>query len=212
MTREHWEAIYTNKSPDEVSWYQEDPVASVGLITSVALDTDASIVDVGGGASTLVDALLRRGFGRLTVCDIAETALQHARSRLGEAAAGVEWRRSDILAGDLPKDAFDIWHDRAVFHFLTAAADRKRYVEQVAAALRNGGHVILATFASDGPDRCSGLEVRRYSTAALAAELGSRFELLDSMMEEHVTPAGATQKFQYCVFRKATPGDAQSRP
>jgi SAM-dependent methyltransferase len=171
---------------------------SLGLIRSVAPNPDAAIIDVGGGASTLVDALLALRFTNVTVSDISAAGLHHAQERLGSAAQSVAWRCADILEDGLPS-AFDVWHDRAVFHFLTSPEDRRKYVAQVRRALRPNGYVIIATFAEDGPQRCSGLPVVRYSAAALHAEFGERFELIDKVREEHVTPGGLRQAFQYCL-------------
>jgi SAM-dependent methyltransferase len=200
-SREHWEAIYTEKSPTDVSWYQSEPALSLQLIMTAAPERDRAILDVGGGASTLVDALLEQRYAHVTVSDISEAALHRARSRVGAAAAGVEWRRADILEDDLPGDSFDVWHDRAVFHFMTTAEDRARYLQQALSALRMGGTLILATFAQDGPQRCSGLDTMRYSPEMLAEELRG-FDLVESVRETHVTPSGVEQRFQYCVFRK----------
>jgi SAM-dependent methyltransferase len=197
--KEHWESIYTAKAPDQVSWFQARPTVSLDLIRRVAPHTDATILDVGGGASTLVDALLSLGYTRVTVSDIAEAGLRHAQARLGAAARSVSWRCADILDDALPPAAFDVWHDRAVFHFLTSRADRARYVTQVARAVRSNGHVIIATFADDGPQRCSGLDVVRYSSTELHAEFGRQFDLIDKIREEHVTPHGSRQAFQYCL-------------
>jgi 2-polyprenyl-3-methyl-5-hydroxy-6-metoxy-1,4-benzoquinol methylase len=202
--KEHWDSIYSEKTPATVSWFQPRPTIPLELIQRVAR-RDAAIIDVGGGASTLVDALLASGYTRVTVADLAASALRHSQARLGEAAARVEWRCADILDDTLPAAAFDVWHDRAVFHFLTSSADRQRYVEQVARAVKPNGYVIVSTFAEDGPERCSGLEVVRYSSEALHAEFGQRFELVQKRREEHVTPAGSIQAFQYClcVYRPA---------
>ncbi len=194
--KQHWESIYTTKAPDEVSWYQRRPSISVDLIRRVALSKDAAIIDVGGGASALADTLIASGYTNVTVCDIAEAALRHVHSANRLCA--------DILTATLSAACFDVWHDRAVFHFFTSAADRTRYVEQVTRALRPGGHAIVATFAEDGPTRCSGLDVVRYSSEKLHAEFGEEFALVDAIREDHVTPSGATQQFQYCVctYRK----------
>jgi SAM-dependent methyltransferase len=197
--KEHWESIYASKSPDQVSWFQPRPTVSLDLIRRVAPRTDAAIIDVGGGASTLVDALLSLGYSRVTVSDIAAAGLRHAQARLGAAAGSAAWRCADVLEDPFPSAAFDVWHDRAVFHFLTSPADRVRYVAQVARAVRPNGHVIIGTFADDGPQRCSGLQVARYSAAELHAEFGPRFELIDKIREEHVTPSGSRQSFQYCL-------------
>jgi len=172
---------------------------SLELIRRVAPKADAAIIDVGGGASTLADALVSSGYTRLTVTDIAAAGLHHAQQRLGAAAASIEWRCADVLTDELPPASFDVWHDRAVFQFLTSAEERQRYVAQVARAVRPDGYVIVATFAKDGPHRCSGLEVTRYSASTLHAEFGARFALLDEAREEHVTASGSRQSFQYCL-------------
>lgn len=197
--KEHWEAVYSKKKPDEVSWYQAEPTLSLKLIDQAAGRQPASVIDVGGGASLLVDRLLDRPTMKVTVLDLSGGALSAARQRLGAQAARVNWIESDILNVTLPEGAYDIWHDRAVFHFLTAAADRKRYVEQVSRSVKVGGHVLVATFDADGPTKCSGLDVSRYSPEELHAQFGSAFRLLRSEHESHVTPWGAIQKFVYCV-------------
>jgi len=198
-SKAHWETIYRTKRPDEVSWFQRAPRISLDLIRRVATDPTASIIDVGGGASTLVDGLVAAGYGDVTVLELSSAALDQARRRLGAAVARVRWVEADVLATELPQAAFDVWHDRAVFHFLTSPADRARYVTQVRRAMRSGGHVIVATFAHDGPTKCSGLPVARYTPDGLHGEFGAGFRLLDSVREEHVTPSGARQAFIYCL-------------
>lgn len=197
----HWETVYRGKREDEVSWYQREPKFSLELIRRAAPSPDARIIDVGGGASTLVDALLAAAYSRLTVLDLSSAALLKAQQRLGAAAATVEWLEADVCSAPLPAAAFDVWHDRAVFHFLTAASDRAAYIAQVCKAVRPGGHVLVATFAEDGPTKCSGLSVARYSPEALHGEFGSAFQLVESVREQHVTPAGARQSFVYCLCR-----------
>ncbi|MGZ4777601.1 MAG: class I SAM-dependent methyltransferase [Thermoanaerobaculia bacterium] len=197
--KEHWETIYASTAPDQVGWFQPRPTVSLDLIRRIAPGADAAIIDVGGGASTLVDALLSLGYTRVTVSDIAAGGLRHAQLRLGAAAGSVAWRCADVLEDELPAASFDVWHDRAVFHFLTSTADRARYVAQVARAVRPNGHVIIGTFADDGPRRCSGLDVVRYSAAELHAQFGRHFELIEKIREEHVTPGGSRQSFQYCL-------------
>ena len=197
----HWEKVYATKAPTDVSWYQPDAELSLKLIRQAVPDPSAAIIDVGGGASTLVDGLLAEGYGNVTVLDLSASALRQAATRLGEDAGGVRWVEGDIRDADLPVHAYDVWHDRAVFHFLTAAADRRRYVEQVLRAVKVGGHVLVATFASDGPTHCSGLEVARYEPDELHAQFGSDFELLKSVREQHKTPSGAVQPFVYCMCR-----------
>ncbi len=201
-SRTHWESIYRAKLPHQLSWFQAEPRASVDLIRHAVPDVNAAIIDVGGGASTLVDRLLSAGYRRLTVLDLSPSALEAARGRLGPGAGDVTWIEADVLTADLPADHFDLWHDRAVFHFLTAAGDRARYVAQVRTALKLGGHVLVATFADDGPTRCSGLPVVRYTAAALAEEFGAGFRLITSAREEHVTPSGVVQAFVYALCRR----------
>ena len=199
--RGHWQSVYTTKSPDSVSWFQAEPIISQSLITEVASTHDARIIDVGGGASTLVDSLDAAGFTALTVLDLAPAALQHARERMGAAAAKVNWIAGDVLNINFAPASFDIWHDRAVFHFLTQPDAKARYLAQVRRALRPGGHVVIATFAEDGPSRCSGLDVARYSAQELRDTFGDGFALTFSQREEHLTPTGVTQIFTYCVCR-----------
>ncbi|RCX33340.1 methyltransferase domain-containing protein [Thioalbus denitrificans] len=199
--REHWEEVYTAKAEDQVSWFQERPTCSLELIRATGLGPAERLVDVGGGASRLVDALLEEGYRDITVVDIAGTALAQARARLGARAAAVAWRAADVLAGGLG-GPFALWHDRAVFHFLTAAEQRARYREVLEAEVPPGGQVIIATFAHDGPERCSGLPVARYTPEELAAELGPGCELLETRAERHRTPAGALQSFIFCRFRR----------
>lgn len=206
---EHWEQVYRTKAPDEVSWFQADARLSRRLIEAVAPDRASRVIDIGGGASTLVDGLLADGYHNLTVLDISSAALSIARERVRPAGASVAWLQADILTAQLPTHALDVWHDRAVFHFLTESADRSRYVDLVRRAVRPGGHVLVATFAEDGPERCSGLAVARYSPTALHAEFGDGFRLVESHRELHPTPAGATQSFIYCVCRVTA--DASAR-
>ena len=201
----HWERVYHTKAPDQVSWYQPEPRLSLELIQEAAPSRSARIIDVGGGASTLVDGLLAAGYQDITVLDIASEALARSRQRLGAAGDQVRWLQADILADPLPAAEFDIWHDRAVFHFLTSDADRDRYVERVRSSLRPAGHVIVATFAHDGPAKCSGLPVTRYAPDALAARFGAALVLVRSVREEHVTPAGVLQPFTYCLLRSTEP-------
>ena len=197
--KQHWEAVYSKKKPTEVSWYQAEPTLSLTLVNEGAGDGRASIIDVGGGASTLVDRLLDRPSTEVTVLDLSGAALRAAQSRLGAKAARVRWIEADILNADMPEAAYDVWHDRAVFHFLTDPDDRRRYVAQVRRSVRVGGHVLVATFATDGPQKCSGLDVARYSPDELHAQFGDEFRLLKSVSEDHITPMGTTQKFVYCV-------------
>jgi SAM-dependent methyltransferase len=198
-TKAHWETLYRTRQPHEVSWYQREAAVALGIIRRVVPDPTAAIIDVGGGASTLVDGLLAAGYRCVTVLDLAPSALQLARGRLGTIADDVSWLEADILAARLPRAGFDLWHDRAVFHFLTAAADRARYAEQLQKAVKPGGFALVATFADDGPTRCSGLPVVRYTAEALHREFGQGLGLVESVREEHVTPSGAKQSFVYCL-------------
>ncbi len=199
----HWESIYTAKQPTEVSWYQTHAAKSLALVKRTGVNKSARIIDVGGGASTLIDDLLAEGFRHLTILDISSAALEAAQLRLGtRTAQGVAWIEADITQTVLPRRHFDLWHDRAVFHFLVEAEDRRHYVNAANDALKPGGHIILATFAADGQLRCSGLEVVRYSPEELHAEFGDAFELIESHDENHRTPFDTTQKFTYCLFRK----------
>ena len=198
--REHWEKVWATHHPEGVSWYAPHLAESLRLIREVAAPHD-SVIDVGGGASTLVDDLLGAGFLHLTVLDISETALSLARARLGERARPVMWLHADITTATLPEAAYDVWHDRAVFHFLTEPAQRSAYVERVRTSVRPGGHVIVATFGPEGPTKCSGLDVVRYDAASLHDEFGGKFRLIESETELHETPFGATQQFLYCLCR-----------
>ena len=198
----HWEYIYEKKGPTQVSWYQEHAQFSLQYIHKTGIQKTGHIIDVGGGASTLVDDLIADGYKRITVLDISANALKRARKRLGSSAADIRWIEADITQADLPYQAYDVWHDRAVFHFLTQHVDRQRYIATVRHAVRAGGHVIIATFADDGPDHCSGLEVMRYDPEELHGEFGDNFDLVDSTRETHHTPFGTEQKFIYCYCRK----------
>lgn len=199
--RAHWENVYRSKAVNEVSWFQPQAASSLRLIEGCA-GHDAAIIDVGGGASVLVDNLLDAGYHDLTVLDLAEAALATTRARLGARAQGVEWIAGDITAVPLPAARYDVWHDRAVFHFLTDAADRARYVAQVLRAVKPGGHVIVAAFGPGGPLQCSGLDVVRYAPDALHAEFGAAFRLERHETEVHHTPAGKDQEFVYCYCRR----------
>jgi 2-polyprenyl-3-methyl-5-hydroxy-6-metoxy-1,4-benzoquinol methylase len=202
-SKTHWEEIYTSKAPTQVSWYQEHPQRSLELIRRTGVGYDAPIIDVGGGASTLVDHLVAEGYSNLTVLDISRAGLERARERLGEFAVNVTWLAQDVTNAELPMQHYAVWHDRAVFHFLTEPASRAEYVQAVQRSVQPGGHVIVATFALDGPLRCSGLEVARYSSESLHGEFGDEFLLVDSARETHQTPFGTEQKFIYCYCRKS---------
>jgi SAM-dependent methyltransferase len=197
----HWEKVYATKAADQVSWYRAHLETSLALIERAASSHDAWIIDVGGGESTLVDDLLARGYHNLTVLDVSQIALDVTWKRLGPAADAVRWLTADITRAPLEQAAYDVWHDRAVFHFLTDMEDRRRYVRQVVHAVKPGGHVIVSTFGPEGPTKCSGLEVARYDAEALHDEFGTRFRLVESCQELHETPFGITQQFLYCYCR-----------
>jgi 2-polyprenyl-3-methyl-5-hydroxy-6-metoxy-1,4-benzoquinol methylase len=198
----HWENIHRTKVPTQVSWYQEHSLQSLRFIVNTGIDKAGQIIDVGGGISTLADDLLLNGYEHITVLDISASALKTAQQRMGTSAKKITWIEADVTQAQLPYQFYDVWHDRAVFHFLIDPEDRGRYVNVVKAAVRPGGHVIVATFASDGPDKCSGLQVARYAPASLHSEFGNGFELVDSTNETHHTPFGTDQKFIYCYCRK----------
>jgi 2-polyprenyl-3-methyl-5-hydroxy-6-metoxy-1,4-benzoquinol methylase len=200
-TKRHWENVYANKAPDRVSWYRLHLETSLALIAQAAEVRDASIIDVGGGESTLVDDLLLRGYKNLTVLDISQTAIEVTKKRLGSAAEQVRWLVGDIVEIGLKQHAYDLWHDRAVFHFLTAPERRLAYVRQVTRLVKRGGHVIVSTFGPQGPTKCSGLEVMRYDAESLHGEFGGRFRMVESSKELHQTPFGTKQQFLYCYCR-----------
>jgi 2-polyprenyl-3-methyl-5-hydroxy-6-metoxy-1,4-benzoquinol methylase len=200
--KEHWEKVYGTKSATEVSWFQEHAELSLRLIQDAGTPGTASIIDVGGGASVLVDDLLSHDYVDVTVLDLSGAAIASAKSRLGKSARLVKWIEASILDVQLPEATYDVWHDRAVFHFLTNDEDRHTYVEQVMHAVRPGGLVIVATFAEDGPTECSGLPVIRYNAEQLHSEFGEPFILLGHEKESHHTPGGKEQKFVYCFCRK----------
>lgn len=202
LPKDHWENVYATKAADSVSWFQEHADHSLNLIHSTGVPREASIIDVGGGASTLVDGLLSGGYTHLCVLDLSAAALATTRQRLGPLAQQVQWLEADITQANLPTHYFDVWHDRAVFHFLTSARDRAAYVEAVFRSVKPGGHVIVATFAEDGPTQCSGLPVMRYRADELHAEFGESFSLLKHEKESHLTPFGTVQQFVYCYCRK----------
>jgi SAM-dependent methyltransferase len=197
----HWEKIYAEKAPDRVSWYRPHLEVSLDLIERLAPSRRASIVDVGGGESTLVDDLLVRGYENITVLDISDAAIDANKKRLGKASDLVRWLAADITKVELGAAAYDLWHDRAVFHFLTAPGDRLAYVRQVARAVRGGGHIIVSTFGPEGPTKCSGLDVVRYDAESLHKEFGVAFRLLGSSKELHETPFGKVQQFLCCYCR-----------
>jgi trans-aconitate methyltransferase len=197
----HWQSVYLNKGEQEVSWTQLDPQPSLGLIERFAGDRSASIIDIGGGASRLVDALVDHGFAAVTVLDLSEAALESAKARLGGRSVSVQWIAADATAWQ-PPNTFDIWHDRAALHFLVEARDRAAYLDRLHAGVRAGGHAIIATFAPDGPEKCSGLPVQRYDPESLSKAIGTAFELVEHQPHRHVTPWGAAQSFQFSVLRR----------
>src|SRR5262245_13735335 len=197
----HWENVYRTKREDEVSWFQASPTASLDLIHAAGIERNASIIDVGGGASRLVDALLDEGFTDVTVLDLSEESMAKAKARLGTRANSVTWIVVDVTAWQ-PTRAYDLWHDRAALYFLTAPEDRAAYAERVLRAVRPLGHVIIGTFAPDGPERCSGLPVVRHDAESIGDALGPTFELIESRRDDHQTPMGGSQKFQFSHFRR----------
>lgn len=198
--KRHWEEVYETKAVNKVSWFREHLDRSLTLIEAAGLDLNARIIDVGGGASTLVDDLLARGYKNLSVLDISAAALESSKRRLGPLAGGAEFIAADITQTVLPERAFDLWHDRAVFHFLTSDEDRGRYVDNLKRSLKPTGHLVIATFADDGPLKCSGLDVERYDQEKLVGTLGSGFELAEHVRETHQTPFETTQSFLYARF------------
>lgn len=195
----HWDKVYSAKLPETVSWYRPHLERSLALIARASLS--AAIIDVGGGESTLVDDLFRLGYKNITVLDVSQEAIDVTRKRLGSSADQVHWIMADVTRIELEPLAYDVWHDRAVFHFLTEPAQRISYVRQVIRAVKPGGHVIVSAFGPEGPTKCSGLEVMRYNAESLHEEFGARFRLVSSSKEEHHTPSGTTQQFVYCYCR-----------
>ncbi len=205
----HWEGVYTRKGENEVSWFQERPAPSLELIVQVGATPASAIIDVGGGASRLVDHLIDRGFEDLTILDLSDAALQTAKARLGARASEVHWIVGDVTVWE-PSRTYDVWHDRAAFHFLTEENDRSAYVARLGRALKVGGYAIVATFALDGPEQCSGLQIVRYDSASLGKTLGPSFELVDTRGHIHATPWGTEQSFQFSVFKRCFRADAGS--
>jgi len=197
----HWDRAYAAKPIQRLGWYRPALERSFAWIESLRLPLDVPFIDIGGGASTLVDDLVQAGYRDITVLDVSATALAHAKERLGEPAAAVRWIVADVTTADLPADAYALWHDRAVFHFLVDAGERDRYRAALARSLEPGGHLLIGTFAPDAPPRCSGLPVERYDRDKLVAEFGDDFVLLESVEEMHVTPGGVEQNYLYCLFR-----------
>jgi SAM-dependent methyltransferase len=200
--RRHWDEVYTAKSPTEVSWYQPHLETSLAVIESVIPNRSAGIIDIGGGASTLVDDLILRGYTDITVLDISQPAIEGTRRRLGPSATHVKWLVGDICEVELAPSRYDLWHDRAVFHFLTLPEQRASYVAKAAISIARDGHLVVSTFGPEGPTRCSGLDTAHYDAAALEAEFGSSFRLADSKIEWHTTPSGDKQQFLYCRFQR----------
>jgi 2-polyprenyl-3-methyl-5-hydroxy-6-metoxy-1,4-benzoquinol methylase len=202
--KSHWDKVYRTKRPNEVSWYRPHLDVSLQLIEEAAPNRDAKIIDVGGGESTLVDDLLAHGYRNLSILDISLTALEVAKERLGDIANTVNWSCGDVTTIAFTRHQYDVWHDRAVFHFLTESKERAAYVRQVADAVKVGGHVIVATFGPEGPTKCSGLDVVRYDPSALHDEFGPSFQLVKHLTELHQTPAGSIQQFTYCYCNRSS--------
>jgi SAM-dependent methyltransferase len=200
--KEHWETVYRTKRVTEVSWHQAEAALSARLIQETEPERSAPIIDVGGGVSVLVSRLDAAGYSNLTVLDVSGTAIALAQAALGARAERIRWIEADVLEASLPPAGFRFWHDRAVFHFLTDPADRAAYVARARGALAPGGHLLLSTFADDGPTRCSGLDTVRYSPSALQAELGPGFAIVSAHREEHRTPSGVMQAFTYVLCRR----------
>lgn len=200
--KEHWESVYSTKTADSVSWFQEHAETALNFIKKLNLEKSASIIDVGGGASTLTDDLLINGYSNLSVLDLSGAALETAKKRIGSTSANAQWLEADVTEIQLAKHQFDVWHDRAVFHFLTTPEERKAYIKNVLHSVKPNGHIIISTFAEYGPTQCSGLPVMRYSAETLQAELGQSLLLKEQLKENHRTPFGTTQKFVFCHFVK----------
>lgn len=196
----HWENMYQHKLPTDVSWYQTCPELSLQLIQKTAISSDEPIIEIGGGASTLVDYLLERGFNQLTVLDITAAAMQHTKVRLGDKSKKVQWIEADVTHFQ-PSQQYKYWHDRAVFHFLTDVQDRQNYIRVLKSALQPDGYAMIATFAADGPEKCSGLNVVRYDSQRMSEEFGNTLKLLEIHHENHITPNGGEQKFIYFLFQ-----------
>jgi trans-aconitate methyltransferase len=200
-SKKHWEDVYAKKAENEVSWFQAEPVTSLEFIRHCGAAKDAAIIDVGGGESRLVDRLLEAGYSDVTVLDLSVHAIDATRQRLGARAADARWIVADVVQWT-PERRYRLWHDRAVLHFLTEPDDRAAYVRNMLSAVVPGGCIVISTFAPDGPERCSGLPVRRYSAETLADELGAQVRLVETAREDHTTPWGAVQRFQYSRFTR----------
>ena len=199
--QEHWEKVYAQRTPPEVSWYQAHPSISYELIVLTGIGPSRKIIDVGGGASVLVDKLLDNGYKDVTVLDISSKAIDYAKERLGQRAEQVTWVISDITEFEPPRP-YDLWHDRAVFHFLTDPNDRQNDVEAMKKALKPGGHAVISAFSLQGPPKCSGLHVERYNAEKMRRALGEGFEVVKSIAETHTTPSKIRQEFIYCYFKR----------
>lgn len=200
-SKEHWDSVYRTRGSEQVSWYQPHLDRSLAFLEATGLGRDARVIDVGGGASTFVDDLLDRGYTNVTVLDLSAAALDLAKGRLGSRASQVKWICADVTDPQLPSEAYEFWHDRAVFHFLREPAARARYVSAVRRMLKPGGHIVVATFGPHGPEKCSGLDVMHFTPEALHAEFGPEFARLSDAVEMHTTPWGSEQEFVYCYCR-----------
>lgn len=200
--KQHWENIYENRAPDEVSWYQATPSTSLDFVRRLKLPKSANIIDVGGGESFLIDYLLEKGFENITMLDISDAAIRHARQRVGGQAKQVNWLVTDVLEYE-PEVQYDFWHDRATFHFLTNEEDIQKYVALVYRAVRSKGHLVIGTFSDAGPQRCSGLEIHQYSEQLMERQFSPYFRKVESRRIDHVTPFNTVQNFLFCCFQKA---------
>lgn len=198
----HWENVYESKPVNRLGWYKQHLHPSLDWIKELAAEKGSAIIDVGGGASTLVDDLISEGYESITVVDLSGRALEHSKSRLGDKAARVKWIEGDITNTELPANYYALWHDRAVFHFLTDERDRRKYIGKLRNSLAESGYLIIGTFSFDAPPKCSGLPVERYDVEKMKSTLGDEFKLLDSMKELHVTPGGVEQMYLYCKFKR----------
>lgn len=201
IAKQHWNDIYVKNTSSEISWFQQHAKLSLQLITSTNIDASASIIDVGGGMSPLACDLVEQGFTNISIMDLSNAALKRSQAHLGKNALKINWIEANILEYDLPSYAYDIWHDRAVFHFLTTKNQRDVYIKKVSSALKPGGHIVIATFAEDGPKQCSGLPVMRYNVEQLQQQFGESFRLMQNLQESHITPDGIEQKFIYCLYK-----------
>ena len=202
QNQQHWQKVYTEKKPNQVSWYQKHAQLSIRLIAQLTASKNAPIIDIGGGASNLVDDLLNKGYQNLSVLDVSQAAINHTQTRLGDQQYNVNWLVGDINEINLPQSSVELWHDRAVFHFLIDQPSRQNYLKLANQTIKSSGHLVIATFAEDGPDRCSGLAVKRHSKQQLADFFAPYFDLLGAEKETHLTPSGSSQNFIYCWFQK----------